>query len=107
MLRKLAGTKWGASEKILKQVYQGTIRPHLEYGSCSYMTAAQAHQNTLEKTQNQALRIITEGLRSTPIAAMQSITGIPPLKQRWNEKALIQLVKTKALEDHPMNSRCR
>ena len=26
MMRKLAGTEWGATEKILKQVYQGTVR---------------------------------------------------------------------------------
>lgn len=28
-LRKLAGTTWGANEKILKTVYEGTVRPHL------------------------------------------------------------------------------
>ena len=37
---KLAGTKWGANEQILKSVYQGNVRPHLEYGSSSWMTAA-------------------------------------------------------------------
>ena len=40
IMRKLAGTKWGANEKILKSVYQGNVRPHLEYGSSSWMTAA-------------------------------------------------------------------
>jgi hypothetical protein len=35
---KLAGTKWGANEKILKSVYQGNVHPHLEYGSSSWMT---------------------------------------------------------------------
>ena len=32
LLRKLAGTKWGAAEPVLKNVYIGTIRPHLDYG---------------------------------------------------------------------------
>ena len=27
ILHKLAGTTWGASDKILKTVYQGTVRP--------------------------------------------------------------------------------
>jgi len=32
ILRKLTCTNWGANDEILKTVYQGTIRPHLEYG---------------------------------------------------------------------------
>jgi hypothetical protein len=39
IMRKLARTKWGTNEKILKSVYQGNVRPHLEYGSSSWMTA--------------------------------------------------------------------
>jgi hypothetical protein len=30
IMRKLARTKWGTNEKILKSVYQGNVRPHLE-----------------------------------------------------------------------------
>ena len=30
LLKKLAGTKWGASSKILKQVYVGNVRPVLK-----------------------------------------------------------------------------
>ena len=43
IMRKLAGTHWGANEKILKTIYQGSVRPHLEYGSSSWMTAAKTH----------------------------------------------------------------
>ena len=28
---KLAGTTWGANEQILKTVYEGSVRPVLEY----------------------------------------------------------------------------
>ena len=35
IMRKLAGSHWGANEKILKSVYQGAVPPHLEYGSSS------------------------------------------------------------------------
>ena len=58
IVRKLAGTKWCANEKILKSVYQGNVRQHLEYGSSAWMTAAKSHHQTLDKVQNQALRII-------------------------------------------------
>ena len=33
LLKNLAGNQWGAAETVLKNVYIGTIRPHLEYGS--------------------------------------------------------------------------
>ena len=41
LLRKLAGTQWGAAGTVLRNVYIGTIRPHLEYGS----TTLSSHQN--------------------------------------------------------------
>ena len=31
IMRKLAGTTWGANEQILKTVYEGLVRPVLEY----------------------------------------------------------------------------
>ena len=89
IMRKLAGTQWGANEKILKNVYQGTIPPHLEYGSSAWMTATKTHHQTLDRVQNQALCIITGGLRSTPIQKMEQITGIQPLGKRRESKAMI------------------
>jgi hypothetical protein len=32
IMRKLAGTEWGANEKVLKSVYQGNVRPYLDGG---------------------------------------------------------------------------
>ena len=105
MMRKLAGTSWGANERTLKQVYQGNVRPILEYGSGAYMSAAKSHLNSLEKVQNQALRVITGAMRSTPIDKMQKITGIAPLGQRRDSKVLIMFNKAKAMKDHPMHER--
>ena len=105
IMRKLAGTHWGANEKILKTVYQGTVRPHLEYGSSSWMTAAKSHQQTLDKVQNQALRIITGAMKSTPIERMEQTAGIPPLIKRRECKALIQATKYKYSENYLMSAR--
>ena len=105
IMRKLAGTNWGANEKILKQVYQGNIRHTLEYGSTSYMAAAPTQLNKLEKVQNQALRVITGSMRSTPIEKMQKITGVQPLRQRMECKTLLTYTKAKVLKDHPMHAR--
>ena len=63
ILRKLAGTRWGANEKILKTVYEGTVRPHLEYGAPAWSTTAKPNQQTLDKVQNQALQLTTGAMR--------------------------------------------
>ncbi|KAK7101730.1 hypothetical protein V1264_020067 [Littorina saxatilis] len=107
IMRKLAGSQWGANEKILKTVYQGTVRPHLEYGSSSWMTAAKTHLQTLEIVQNQALRIITGAMKTTPIDKMQQVTGIPPLSKRRECKAMVQDIKYQCIPDHQMNARMK
>ena len=40
LLRKLAGTQWGVAKAVLKNVYIGTIRPHLDYGSTTCSSAS-------------------------------------------------------------------
>ena len=59
LLRKPAGTQWVAAEAVLKNVYIGTIRPHLDYGSTTCPSASKTSNYTLDKVQNQALRLIT------------------------------------------------
>ena len=105
ILRKLAGTTWGVSEKILRTVYHGTVRPHLEYGSSAWSTTAKINQQALDKVQNQALRLITGAMRSTPIAEMERLTGIQPLGQRRDDKNLMQAEKFKYLTNHPTKTR--
>ena len=105
ILRKLAGTTWGATDNILKTVYQGTVRPHLEYGSSAWTTAAKTHLQTLDKVQNQALRIITGGMKTTPIAKMEETSSIPPLGKRRERKAMLQANKFSCSENHPMRER--
>lgn len=105
IMRKLAGTTWGANEQILKTVYQGTVRPKLEYSSPTWSTTAKTNQQALDKVQNQALRIMTGATKSTPIAFMEKLTGIQPLQERRQAKILLQAEKFKALPDHPMATR--
>ena len=105
ILRKLAGTTWGASEKILKTVYQETIRPHLEYGSIVWSTKAKTNQQALDKVQNQALRLITGAMRSTPITEMERLTGVQPLGQRRDAKIMMQAKKFKCMTNHPKKTR--
>ena len=47
LMKKLAGTKWGANSKILKQLYAGAVGPVMEYGSSAWATAAKTNINRL------------------------------------------------------------
>jgi len=69
------------------------------------MTAAKTHQETLDKVQNQALRIITGAMKTTPIQKMEQVTGIPPLNKRRDCKAMVQATKYQCTQDHPMSAR--
>ena len=52
LMKKLAGTKWGANIKILTQVYTATVRPHMEYASHAWSSAARINLDQLIKAQN-------------------------------------------------------
>ncbi|BFZ08560.1 hypothetical protein BsWGS_11599 [Bradybaena similaris] len=105
ILRKLSGTTWGASGKILNSVYQQSIRPHLEYGSAAWCTASKTALQELDKVQNQELRIITGGMKSTPIVKMEEIGRIQPLRERRDTKVLTQAEKFLSMPNHPMKNR--
>ena len=90
-LKKLAGTIWGANENIMKTVYQGTVRPHLEYGSLAWATAASTNQQILNKVQNQTLQIITgaEKYRSLPNHPMNKRLQ-NPVQNRLKRTSFVQ-----------------
>ncbi|GFR60787.1 RNA-directed DNA polymerase from mobile element jockey [Elysia marginata] len=107
LLRRLAGTQWGADMKVLKTVYTGYVRPVLEYGSSARNTTAKSNQQKVEKVQNQSLRIITEGLKSTPILKMETITGLQSLEERREIKILTQRQKYKAMPNCVLNRKLK
>ena len=105
IVRKLAGSKWGEDMKTLIKAYVGNVRPALEYGMATWGNAAKANLDRLTKIQNQATRIMTDAIKSTPVEDLESITGIQPLCDRRDMKMLVQDAKFKRLTDHRMNQR--
>ena len=84
IMTKLAGTTWGAGIKT----HNGNVRPVMEYGSHTFATAAKTNTQRLEKIQNMGLRIITGGIRSKPITAMESMSVVHSLHERRNKRYL-------------------
>ena len=105
LMKKLSGTSWGADHNIQKKLYLGRVRPVLEYGSAAWGTAAKTNFDKAAKVQNQASRIITGALKSTPIQAMETLTGLQSLESRRDTKVLIQAAKFKRMKNHPMKKR--
>jgi len=104
LMKKLAGTHWGANQNVLKRLYVGKIRPSLEYGMAATCTASATQQNNRNKVQNQVMRIMTGAMCSTPISCLETITGQQSLQKRSDIKVLSQAAKFKRLNDHPMQN---
>ena len=105
LMKKLAGTTWGADTVTLKRLYTGRVRPVLEYGMTAWGTTAKSNFDRVSKVQNQATRIITGAMKSTPIMELETITGLQSLDDRRGLKLLSQAAKFKRLQDHPMRQR--
>ncbi|KAK3764902.1 hypothetical protein RRG08_025423 [Elysia crispata] len=96
ILRKLAGLEWGADSNILKKTYTGYVRPVLEYGVTSWGMAAKSNVQKVISVQNQNLRIITGGMKSTPICIMESQSQIESMLDQRDRKLLTERTKYKA-----------
>ena len=106
-MRKLSGATWGADHNIQKRVFTGYVRPVLEYGITAWGTASKSHFDKIKRVQNQAARIITGGMKSTPINDLENCTGLQSLEERRSSKILTQAETFKKLPAHPMRQRMK
>ena len=104
-MKKLAGTTCSADTVTLKRLYTGRVRPVLEYGMTARGTIAKSNYDRVSKVQNQATRIITRVMKSTPIVELETITGLQSLDDCRGYKLLNQAAKFKRLQDHSMRQR--
>jgi hypothetical protein len=89
VLKCLAGSKWRCVHSTLNFTYQIYILPVIKY-SCKSLVTAQPHTlKVLEHAQNQALRLITGAVKTTPIDAITFITGNKPIQELIQEKAVL------------------
>ena len=72
--------------KMLTQVYTAAVRPHMEYASSAWTSAAKTNLDQQTKTQNALLRIITGGRKITPISEVARTAGLLSLGERREEK---------------------
>ena len=94
LMKKLVGTTWGADTVTLKRLYTGRVRPVLGYGMTAWGTAAKSNFDRVSYVQNQATRIITGAMKSTPIMELETMAGLQLLDDRRDFKLLSQAAKT-------------
>ena len=105
LMKKLAGTKWGANSSILRKVYTGAVRPVVEYASTTWTSASRTNKSKLDKVQNMGLRVILGAMKSTPICEMEKTADLEPLETRREYKVLALGEKAKRLSSHPLHQK--
>ena len=88
----------------VKKLYTGRVRPTLEYGMAATCTASKTQKENRNKIQNQAMRLMTGAMCSTPISCLETMTGLQSLEERCDIKVLTQDEKFKRLPNHPMSN---
>ena len=101
LLKKVAGTTWGADTNIRRRVYTGAVRPIMEYATTSWATASNGNKSKLDKVQNVALRAIVGAMKTTPIKEMEKRADLEPLQVRRTFKVLTRTEKIRRLPGHP------
>ena len=79
MMRFLKATSWGASKSPLT-IYRCLVRSLLEYGMEADFFSARSDVVSLVKLQNEALRLCTGAMRSTPTICLQHACNAMPLE---------------------------
>ena len=80
LLRRLAGSGWGAGAKTLRTAALSLVYPTAEY--CAPVWCRSAHTRLIDSVLNDALRIITGCLRPTPTDYLPILAGIQPAELR-------------------------
>ena len=97
LLKRLASTNWGSDKHTLRQLYTGYVRAVLDYSAPLQITASKHNQKKLDRKQNEALRFICGGIKSTPSSACEVDANIEPLNLRRERNAALTLERFKRM----------
>ena len=84
LIQKLAGTKWGASAHTLRTSALAIVYSAAEY--CSPAWEGSTHTKRVDTALNQAMRVISGTVKSTPTVNLPVLSGIAPpeIRRRTN-----------------------
>ena len=93
------------SEPILKTVYQGAVRPCLEYGSSAWSTTAKSNRTDPGQNIEPGPSFDHRSNEDHAITEMEKLTSVPPLSQIRDTKIMLQAEKFSSMPNHSMQQR--
>lgn len=90
IMKKLSSTTWGANRETMINIY---IKPKIEYGITIYGTTNNTEMKKLETIKNNALRIATGCLITTPVTTLYTLSNKMSIKNKLKEQELTQMLK--------------
>ncbi|KAI5720833.1 hypothetical protein M8J77_012264 [Diaphorina citri] len=100
LLKRLAGTKWGSGRSTLNTTYSMYVKPCISYCSEVLLTTSKTNKQKIEKVQNEALRLVTGAVKTTPINAMYALTQNQSLSDIIEQQALTTYEKLTRLPNN-------
>ena len=101
LLRRLAGSDWGAGATILRTATLALVHSTAEY--CAPVWCRSAHTRLTDPVMNDALRTATGCLRPTPADNLPTLAGIQPAELRSNG-ATLSLARRATEPGHSLHS---
>ena len=103
LMRRLCSHERGADhdELTLMTVYRALIRSKIDYDSIVYDSAATQDLKALETTANEAMRIASGCLKSTPISSLRVVSEEPPLQMRRDQLSRKYYYKIRSSPNNP------
>lgn len=98
LIRRLAGTTWGATTKTLRISTEALVFPAAEY--CAPVWSRSPHVKKLDAALNTALRTVSGCLRATPTNQLPVLAGIAPAEVRQEAATLALARKALMSESH-------
>ena len=102
LVRKLAGTTWGADTSVLRTASHALVYSAAEY--CSPVWLGSAHTDRFDTQPNVAMRTISGTIRSTPVHWLPVLSNIPPPHLRRKTALLNEWVKVSQNECVPLHT---
>lgn len=101
ILRKLAGTTWGADTKVLRTTALALVYSVAEYGAPVWLKST--HTQGIDIALNESLRVITGSVTSTPIEWLNVLAHIEPPEIRRTKAFLRQWEKQLDMPELPIH----
>lgn len=96
IIRKLAGTSWGADADVMRTSSLALVYSAAEYGAPVWLNSH--HTKILDTKLNCTLRMVTGTIRSTPTSWLPALSGIAPahLRRRRASETLNNALQSQA-----------